>query len=226
MAEILRFFQVNEIIIYIILALGGIVTFRWLWKAWRDWRNAIFGLEREIALRRLNVAIAASVLIVVFLCAEIGIVSFLAPSLPASSVIATPTLNLLAIPTGTMPADLATALAQSTQPSEQNSVATGCVDDQLIFIDPSSGQTVSGNIDLVGTVDIPNFGFYKYEFSPQGSETWTTILAGRSIRRAESLGNWDTTDLTPGDYLLRLVVTDNVGQSLPPCAIPIRVEGR
>jgi hypothetical protein len=29
--------------------------------------------------------------------------------------------------------------------------------------------------------------------------------------------------LEPGDYMLRLVVTDNVGNALTPCAIQVRV---
>ena len=38
-----------------------------------------------------------------------------------------------------------------------------------------------------------------------------------------SLGQWDTSILTPGDYQLRLVVTNTQGQSLPPCIIPLRI---
>ena len=38
-----------------------------------------------------------------------------------------------------------------------------------------------------------------------------------------SLGQWDTTTLTPGDYQLRLVVINTQGQSLPPCIIPLRI---
>jgi hypothetical protein len=38
-----------------------------------------------------------------------------------------------------------------------------------------------------------------------------------------SLGQWDTTSVPPGDYQLRLVVTDNQGQALPACVISVRV---
>jgi hypothetical protein len=51
-----------------------------------------------------------------------------------------------------------------------------------------------------------------------------TIQAGDTIVENDVLGPWDTTRLSPGDYLLRLVITDNAGQSLPPCTIQVRVE--
>ncbi len=37
------------------------------------------------------------------------------------------------------------------------------------------------------------------------------------------LGRIDTDELIPGDYSLRLVVVDNVGEALPPCVIQIHV---
>jgi hypothetical protein len=97
------------------------------------------------------------------------------------------------------------------------------VPDKLIIASPKAGGEVKGKIDIQGTVNIPNLGFYKYEVALINSDAWATISAGRDIVVNGSLGAWDTTTLTPGDYQLRLVVTDNQGQSLPPCIIPIRV---
>ena len=48
--------------------------------------------------------------------------------------------------------------------------------------------------------------------------------ASVTIVNNDILGPWDTTRLNTGDYFLRLVVTDNAGQSLPPCTIQVRVE--
>ena len=95
--------------------------------------------------------------------------------------------------------------------------------DELIFTSPEPGQEVSGTVTLVGTVAIDNFGFYKYEVSPQGEETWSTISAGREPVQNGDIGLWDTSALTPGDYQLRLEVTDNQGQAYPACVIPVRV---
>ncbi len=81
-------------------------------------------------------------------------------------------------------------------------------------------------MELIGTVDIPQFGFYKFEVSPAGAENWSTVFAGREVIHDDVLGRIDTGELTPGDYELRLVITDNLGEALPPCVIPIRVIGQ
>jgi hypothetical protein len=36
-------------------------------------------------------------------------------------------------------------------------------------------------------------------------------------------GSWNTQALVPGDYRLRLVMTDNENQTLPACEITVRV---
>jgi hypothetical protein len=94
---------------------------------------------------------------------------------------------------------------------------------EIFLVSPEPGQEVSGTVTLVGTVDVGNFGFYKYEVAPQGSDTWATISAGRNVVRNGDIGLWDTSTLTPGDYQLRLEVTDNQGQAYPACIVPVRV---
>jgi hypothetical protein len=78
-------------------------------------------------------------------------------------------------------------------------------------------------VDLVGTADVPNFGFYKYEVATAGMENWTTISAGDKPVRNGILGELNTTILANGDYFLQLVILDNVGKTLEPCVIAIRV---
>ena len=92
-----------------------------------------------------------------------------------------------------------------------------------MITDPKSGQEILGEITLIGTVDIPNFGFYKYEYASQGSDSWSTILAGNKEVIGGDLGNSDTTEVTAGDYQFRLVVSDNNGVELPACTIQLRV---
>jgi hypothetical protein len=112
----------------------------------------------------------------------------------------------------------------ASQPSPLPGInSLGCVPSQVILTSPQPGEEVQGTIDLIGTVNIPSFGFYKYEVASQGSDTWATISAGREVVINGTIGRWDTTALTPGDYQLRLVVTDNEGNSLPPCTVPVRV---
>lgn len=224
MAAVYRFLASYEVLIYLICAIGGLATLRWLWRAWREWREAIFGLEREFAQRRLRSALATALVILILLMSEFLISSFVVPELPSSIFMPTPTLKVLVIPTGTLTTELATSLAE-TLAAPAIETATGCVPNQLEITSPKPGQEVSGIVDLIGTVGIPNFGFYKYEIAPQGSENWSTISAGRDAKVNESLGKLYAKEFPPGEYLLRLVASDNQGQSFPPCIVPIRVIG-
>ncbi len=226
MAVIYQALSTFEVPIYIVLAIGALFTFRWLWRSWNEWREAVYSLEKEFALRRMGQSIAAVTLILVFFCGEFILASFVIPSLPASFFIATPTLDLLATPTGTISADLATQIALTPRVVATLSSTTGCVQGKLIITSPKSGSEISGKVDINGTVNIPNLGFYKYEVAPLNSDTWATISAGRDVVVDGTLGQWDTTPLTTGDYQLRLVATDNQGNAFPPCIITIRVTGQ
>jgi hypothetical protein len=97
------------------------------------------------------------------------------------------------------------------------------VENQINISSPLGGQEVHGTVEIRGTVNIPDFGFYKYEVALVGSDAWATIAAGRDKVMDGPLGQWDTATLSPGDYQLRLVVSDNQGRALPPCLIKIRV---
>lgn len=223
MAAIYRFLSTYEVLIYILLAVGGLFAARWLWRSWNEWRQSVYSLEKEFALRRMGRAIASLSLILILSCAELITASLIVPSLPASFFLATPTLDLLVTPTGTISAELATQIALTPRPVPTIEGGEGCQPGRLMLTSPKAGTEVRGTIDVQGTVNIPNFGFYKYEVAPINSDNWSTISAGRNLVNSGSLGSWDTTAVTPGDYQLRLVATDNQGQALPACIIPVRV---
>ena len=222
MNAVYRFLAMYEGLIYILLALAGLFSFRWLWKSWREWHDSVFGLEREFAMRRLSQSLLISFLILFLFFGELFLASFVIPELPAQNLMATPTLDIFNQTTGAISEGSAVVPNVATLPSDTTSAA-GCLPDRIMLTSPEPGQEVSGTVTLVGTVDVENFGFYKYEVSPQGTEAWATISAGRKAVRNDELGLWDTSTLTPGDYQLRLEITDNQGQALPPCVISIRV---
>ena len=101
---------------------------------------------------------------------------------------------------------------------------SGCIPDQIDIISPQNGTTIQDIVEIIGSADIPNFGFYKFEMAAISDTSWLTIQAGDTITREGRLGFWDTTRLSPGDYGLRLVLTDNQGQSSLPCTIQVRVD--
>lgn len=221
MVELVKFLSLYEGLIYIVLAIGALFSFRWLYRSWSEWRVAVFSLEREFSARRLGRSALISVLLVIFFCFEFFITTFLVPGLPADFFITTPTLDLISTPTGTLSAEFMTQAANlPAAPAAGNS---GCIPGQISLTFPESGTEIKGIIELTGTVNIPNFGFYKYEIAPAGSDTWATIAAGRESVVEGSLGRWDTSALTPGDYQLRLVVVDNQGVLLPPCVVQLQV---
>jgi hypothetical protein len=219
MGPVYRTLATYEPLIYIALAIGGLFAFRRMWRSWREWRDSVYGLEREFALRRLGQATAVALLILGALFAEFFIATFIAPSLPASDILATPTLNLLVTPAGTLAPDT-TALAV-TQPVPNG--MSGCVPDKVMITSPKSGDEVNGTIKIIGTADVPNFAFYKYEVTSMGTQNWATIAAKEDPVKNDELGGWNTLPFTNGDYFLRLVIIDNVGTSLEPCVIAVRV---
>lgn len=223
MAAIYRFLSTYEVLIYILLAVGGLFAARWLWRSWNEWRQAVYNLEKEFALRRMGRAIALLVLILILACGELTTAAVIVPSLPAAFFLVTPTLDLLATPTGTISAELATQIALTPRPVPTVAGAEGCQPGKVMLTSPKAGTEVRGTVNIEGTVNIPDFGFYKYEVAPINSENWATISAGRTIVVNGELGQWDTTAVSPGDYQLRLVVTDNQGQALPACIIAVRV---
>ena len=132
---------------------------------------------------------------------------------------ATPTLNLLVTPAETLSPETTSLAVTQGVPNGMS----GCIADKIMIDAPTPGDDVEGTISITGTADVPNFGFYKYEVSPMGSQNWATIAANRNPVRNEELGKWNTASVTNGDYFLRLVITDNVGASLDPCVIAVRV---
>ena len=223
MSYVYRSLGTYEPLIYISLAILGLFVFRRMWVMWREWRNSVYTLEREFALGRLGRATTFGFLVLALFFAEFYVATFIVPALPASDLLITPTLDLLASPQATLPAADSTqaALQLATQPVQNG--MTGCVADKIMITSPKSGDDVKAVIDLMGTANIPNFGFYKYEIAPVGTQNWATISADREPKTDESLGKWNTLSLSNGDYFLRLVITDNVGNALEPCVIAVRV---
>lgn len=226
MEEALSFFRAFETWIYLFLGLWGLIFTRRFILAWQELRGAVFGLERDKAQSRLNQSASMLVLLLSIAVVEFVLVSFIAPALPGANLLPTPTIDLLATPTTTLAAgetengietqDLATGSSASTQ-------NPGCIPGQVEISSPNNGQEVSGVFEIIGSANIPNFGFYKFEIKRPDESIWLTIQAGNSVVIGSKLGDWDTTRLTPGEYQLGLVVVDNQAQASPACIIQVRV---
>ena len=219
MGSLYRSLETYSPLIYIVLAIMGLYAFRRMWRSWQEWHNSVYTLEREFALRRLGGATAFGFLVLLLFFGEFYISTFIVPSLPAPEILVTPPLDLLAEPQATVSSD---SVVQIETPEVQSGMS-GCIPDQIMLSSPSPGEEISGTTTLTGTANMPNFGFYKYEIAPQGTTNWTTISAGAEPVTNGELGKWDTTAIANGDYFLQLVILDNVGQTLEPCVIAVRV---
>jgi hypothetical protein len=99
----------------------------------------------------------------------------------------------------------------------------GCITNKIEWISPKAGDEINANIQLTGTVNVPNLGFYKYQYAQKGEDNWTTLAGGNQPKVKGDIGFWYTDQLTNGDYLLRLVVADNQNNLFPACVIQVRV---
>ena len=226
MYEILRYLRDLEYLIYIVLGALAVWQLRKFYLSWEELRAAAFGLEKESAQLRLNRSAALLVVFLFLSTAEFGLVSYIIPAMPGVNPVPTPTLDLLATPTTTLPAEINPEPGTPTLegPPGTDSFPVGCVENQVMITYPEDNMTVSGIVEVEGTVNIPDFGFYKFEISPSETNNWLTIQAGDTIKEDEMLGFWDTAQLEAGNYYLRLVVVDNQGISLEPCMVYLYVD--
>lgn len=225
MEQIVGFFRAYELWIY--AALGVFAAWQLLKfiSGWERLRSAAFGIERELAQNKLNQAAVMLVLALFVAVAEFTLVSFVAPTMPGAMPLPSATLNLLAFPTATQPPSGeagATTVVDTTPTPEQNLIA-GCVPGEVMITFPEDGESVTGVIEVKGSANIANFGFYKYEIARPGETIWLSINAGEQVVQEGVLGEWITSVLPPGEYQLRLMVADNQGKFRPPCIVHVRV---
>jgi hypothetical protein len=223
--DLLRFLETYEIWIYVLVGVICLWYLRKILVDWHEWRAAIFGIEREIAQRRLSFDLTILILALFLGLAQFFLISFIAPDMPRTDIVATPTIDFMATPVTTLAVTLlpATTPTSNSLPTLVVSGADGCVQGTLQWTFPTNNGQLKGTVTLKGTVQVPNLGFYKYEYSAVGSDNWITIAAGNQKMTDKDLGSWDTTQLLPGDYRLRLVVADNKNQALPACTINVRI---
>jgi hypothetical protein len=226
MYEILRYLRDLEYLIYIVLGSLAVWQLRKFYLAWEELRAAAFGLEKESAQLRLNRSAALLVVLLFLGTAEFGLVSYIIPSMPGVNPIPTPTVDLLATPTTTLPAaETPEGVPPTIMPPQGTAdFSTGCIENEVMITYPENNSTVSGIVEVEGTVNVTDFGFYKFEISAAETNTWLTIQAGDQLKEEEILGFWDTGQLNPGNYYLRLVVVDNQGIQLEPCSVYLYVD--
>ncbi len=224
MTTLLRFLTKYEIVFYILLGFVLIIFSRKVYLAWKEWSIALFGLEKEHTQRQINQGITVLIFTFALGVGLFIVTTFVAPAVPGIQQVSTPTLELTSQPAITLSTPTIITTTQGLIPTLTAILDRGCVADQIEWTDPVNGDIISGKYLLKGIVNVSNLGFFKYEYSPVDRNSWTTISAGSTPVIDDALGgNWDTSSLTPGDYQLRLIVTDIAGKPLPECVIKITI---
>jgi hypothetical protein len=223
MGEALLFLEEYQGWIYLVLGLAALAYLRWTWRWYRSRRETIFSLEREQATERLTRSATLLGLALALMAATFIATTVLGPSMPASErPTPLPTMSLL--PTATFVLPAAEALVTSTPLPVTEVDSAGCANPLATILTPATGESLTGAVEITGTADISNFAFYKYEYiSLTPGSVWRAIGAGTRPWQDDVLGTWDTTLVLPGEYALRLVVTDTAGNAPQPCVIQVRV---
>ncbi|MDX9850526.1 MAG: hypothetical protein RBT01_08475 [Anaerolineaceae bacterium] len=222
MTEILDFLIEFEIWFYVILGLVSLIFFSRLFKAIGKWREAAFGLEREIAQRNFRSSISILLLIFILFVGEFFFVTYSSSLLPDQTSLATATIDVLASPSP-MITTVPNRENEDTVSITPTTTPDGCIPGKIEWIFPEPSSEIAGVVILMGTVNTDNFGFYKFEYTEPGNTFWKTIAGDNKVVVEDEIGLWNTSQIVPGDYLLRLVVLDNDNNEYPACIVPVRV---
>lgn len=223
--RVLRGLVTYRVGIYILLGVGMMIYLRLFIIGIHEWQRSVFGLERRFAQRKLISASTGLVLLFLLLIGEFLLVTVIEPQMPAEANETPISSDPVGEPAITLPLDTVDTeiVPTAVLDIEQIELLSVCIEDTVEISSPADGDRVSGSVEVIGSVNVDNFGSYKYEYSPTGNINWVTIAAGNQLKLNENIGFWYTSALTPGTYLLRLVPLDNAGLELTPCIVTIEV---
>lgn len=222
MAALFLFLVQYQKWIYGILGLILLVYLKKLIDATQDWNATIFGLEREYAQKRVNSALVMVIVAVLLLVTEFIAVNYLISDLPTIDPL---TGDIVLAPETDM--DIVEGEGVVSV-GEDGAIATGynggCAIGVLEWISPQSSEVIKGLYTLKATVNVPEMGFFKYDYAPIADQTnWNAISAGNLPVIEGELGLLATTEIPNGDYVLRLEVVDKTNKPWAPCDVAIRI---
>lgn len=169
-----------------------------------------YGLEREVALRRQNAALAILTLLVI-----VSLIVYLMQSVILPQIQGPPTTpTSTALPTVT-PSPVASGGSITVDSS-------GCDNPLATLTSPKTGDRIAGSFEVRGTANIPNLAYYKFEISGAGTGgEWLSLGVGIEPKIDDVLGRFDSGARDTGEYAFRLVVVDNASESPPPCVVVV-----
>ena len=92
---------------------------------------------------------------------------------------------------------------------------------------PAPGEVLRGQVNIIGTTNLPDFISAQLDFSYASDSltpvTWFPIQALSQAVFDSPLHTWDTTNITDGDYILRLRVFTGDGSSQE-VTVPVTIQ--
>jgi hypothetical protein len=216
----------------IILFMRGVIVSR----SERD--RSIFSLEREAAISRMYRYYLGAVIMIGLM----GVVYYNSTSLvnnvPLPEVTPSPTTIVELPPTATPVILLSTPTPTPTIPAIKPPMATvtyptatpppapqtkpaRCSYPGSQITLPEEGANVNGMVQISGSAFVDNFDYYKFEFRVPGGN-WSFIASYRNQVQSGVLGSWNSDTVPPGEYQLRLVVVDKIGNFPEPCMVNLQ----
>ncbi len=243
MTVFLQFLADNARIIYGAVALLGLYFLYRAIVLRRERRSAIFPLEREVAMSRLYRLFGVAFILLLVMGATWAASNLLLPELETISAVETVTPDVLLLidtPTPTPPPPTATpTLTPTRKPRPTRKpppkvdvtptpavVPPACPTAGVVITSPGVNQTLTGPVQITGTANIPNFQFYKLEWSSVGApEEWHWFAGAEAPVVNGVLGTFNPALVPPGAYNIRLVVVDNTGNFPAPCVVQVQIPG-
>lgn len=224
LSSVLRGLVTYSTAIFILLGLGILLYLRRFVVGLSELQRSVFGLERKLAQRKLIEASTGLILLGLLFLGEFLLVTVFEPQMPAQPSEARLNIDPLEEPTPALVSDdVSIQAAMSDSDIDQASLVSECIEDITEITFPADGEVISGTVEVIGSVNVDNFGSYKYEYSTTGNINWVTIAAGNQLKLDERIGYWYTSALTPGRYLLQLVPLNNAGEEMTPCIVSVEV---
>ncbi len=227
------------IYLYVIVGLVAIIFLRAYTIAHHERENSIFTLERESATGRMIQAIIGFLVMVIIIGGVFYTSQTLVEEIPLPEATPTPTVLVVLPPSPTPPPILPTptptgtprprptlVIATTLTPTVEvpTVVVASCPNPGVNIAQPGNGAVASGVIQIVGSANIPEFWYYKFEFRPSGADDWTFIQRFDTPISGGILTAWDTRTVASGNYELRLVVVDKTGNYPNPCILQLTVQ--
>ncbi|MEE8163474.1 MAG: CdaR family protein [Anaerolineae bacterium] len=99
-----------------------------------------------------------------------------------------------------------------------------CPDPGARLTYPAVNAVLKGSVQILGSANVDNFGYYKFEFRHEGVSEWSFLQRFGEPVADGLLGVWDTSALPAGNYWFRLVVVRKDGNYLEPCQVPVIIQ--